>query len=181
MEYNCEDLKGTLEFMIRLSTKIALKVEGEERKNYRQEKLKRKVKNTKLLLNNYDRLLKVAKGIKLKSIKDNNAVDILSELEYITDEKEYINNILISPMKSALVIKYIDDVFEMFRLICDMSKGKERNFFNIINDIYFGNFKNNNEIAQKYKIKARMFYNYVRDSHSMLSKMIFGIDDLSLN
>lgn len=137
--------------------------------------------NTKLLLSNYNNMCEVSRNVRLKDIKkkSTHAFDILQNLNSINDKKAYIDTLLNEPIHTALVVRYIDRVLNLFESLCNRNE-EDKYLFKLIELVYFSGYKSKAEIIRKHKIDKNEFYAYLKKAHIKLANMIFGLDDFRL-
>lgn len=146
----------------------------------RQSKLKkdRRLRNTKLLLRNY-RKFKVHCEENLSEIE---ALMDFDSFEYLDVEELAIEAIIKNKARTAAMVKYIDRMLEVYRIMSEKSnKPEDLRRFKILYDLYISDDeKTVEELSECHNIEKRSVYRDCNKACEALSSLIFGVDGLRL-
>ncbi|GBG57779.1 hypothetical protein SPFL3102_01498 [Sporomusaceae bacterium FL31] len=184
MMENEKNINPEHEQIIRMAAEVgantAMKYIEQNRKKQVKSRQDRRLRNTKLLLKNYN-LLKnhINKSIfSIKQVaKSENAIDVLDTLDDC-DSNTYINSIKRSVARTYIIIAHIDEMLELYKYYCLQSGNIEDERRLRILHAYFFYKRKIEEILEEEKIDERTFYRDIRKVCSKLSSLIFGIDGL---
>lgn len=145
-----------------------------KKKKYRHDK---RLRNTKLLLQHYPLLKEHCEQSVYAEAEHANAIDILDDIDKY-DGQIYIEAIKRSVIRTNIIIRHIDTMFEIYEIYCLKSRQSEdMRRFRILKAKYFEHI-DMSVILQKEGIEERTYYRDIRDAASKLGSLIFGIDSL---
>lgn len=156
--------KTTLEFL-----------KAEELKNKKQ-KYDRRVRNIKLLLRNYRSFAIHCNDIKL----DINKLNQKLELDDIDTDEFAIESIIRSKERTLAIVKFINQMLEIYRIICEKSgKDEEIRKYKSIYFLYLADERMTAEdIARLHCTNKRTVYKDIDNACKALSALVFGVDGL---
>ena len=177
-----EDLDRMFEKAARIGAKAAItKYETEIRNTGR-----RKLHNTDLLLRNY-RVLRESMANAVDDIQqfenDLEADEILAMmLNKETDESIAIQSIKRSKARTAIIIKHIDTMLDIYQVYCAKSQdGTDMRRYEAIMDRYIRDEEYTvAEIAERFFVSEKTIYRDLSIGKTKLAALIFGIDGLNI-
>jgi hypothetical protein len=147
----------------------------------------RRLRNTRLLLKHY-RSLKIHGKItdsSVNAIYQDNAIDVLDDIEAINDEEQYIQALSRTKKRTLIIVGHLNKAMKYYESVCKSEgKAKERRF-NIIKYIYIDVCKDEvaptyDEAAEHFSITVKTIGRDVRGAIEDLSILFFGIDGIRL-
>lgn len=141
----------------------------------------RRLRNTKLLLENYSLLRDHCVNAiydKSRDIETFRVVDVLDELERCDDKDLYIESIKKSTVRTRIILKHIDEMLSLYKTFCSQSKQTEDQRRYRIFDAYYFEGATIEEIIQREAVAERTVYRDMEVAREKLSALIFGIDGL---
>ena len=173
---------------IELITKIASQTASQTAsivaiEQYKQEQLQeekqkhdRRLRNVKLLLRNYRMFVLHVDDTK-QDINSFNAALALDELD--TDEFA-VQSIIRSKERTLMLIKFIDRMLSIYKLICEQSHNpEEKRRYETIHYTYMAEQKMTAaEISALQSIAERTVFYDLKKAHEELTTLIFGVDGL---
>lgn len=160
-----------LEEVARLAAKEALK---EHEKQLRREKRIKVFRNTKKLMENYNRICQsVEEGVAELSDMDNG-----DELEEFTEEDIFINSILKSKLRSIVMIGHID---KCLKLLEDEERRKNTHEKYLAFKYFYLDGMTYESIAEIYGYGERTARRWITELTGILSVYLFGADALMLD
>lgn len=180
------DEKMSLEKVIEIGTQVGVRTALETiekiKAETRNSRYNRRLRNTKLLLQNYRNFLEFKEDA-IYSSKQKNAVDLLDFLSKNIDNEElYIESIKRSTERTAIILSHIDSMIDAFKVISERSlKAEESRRFKIIKAMYIDiPEKNIEDIAKENFIDVRTVYRDRDAGIKHLTVLLFGIDGLKI-
>ena len=168
---------------------LAAKVAVEAVREYDQKQIKsrhdKRLRNTKLLLENYILLHDHCQNavydkqqiINSEMIDSASALDILDSIDKY-DKDAYIESIKKSTIRTRIILAHVDAMLELYHVYCERSKKKEDiRRYRVLTATYFEE-QTPEEIAEAENIDERTYYRDMRDAREKVSALIFGIDGL---
>ena len=156
-------------------------IEAYENHKNQQEKKKhdRRLRNIKLLLRNYRSFVRHCKDIKLE-------IDILDEkleLEYLDSNEFKIESIKRSKEKTLAMVRYIDKMLAVYKLMCEQSgRPEEVRRYETIYKMYITDKKMTaKEISALQSVAERTVFTDIEKACNDLSVLVFGIDGVRFN
>lgn len=154
---------------------------NKERVKFRHD---RRLRNTKLLLRNYNKFkLHCKNSIYTSKQLDNlHAVDILDEVDNIDDETLYVNSIQKTHDRTYIIIKHINRMLQLYKYSAEKSKDENAiRGYKAIELFYLATEKkSDDDIAKELNVSKRTVYRDIKQSVEELSSLIFGIDGIKL-
>lgn len=149
-----------------------------ERVKQQKAKRDRRLRNTKLLLRNY-------RSFKLHCADVEADLDRLEDpdgLEELDTEEFAVAAIKRSKERTLAMVRYIDHMLEVYRIICERSgKHEDLRRFKTIHAMYIEEPKKTaEEIAECHQLDIRTVYRDIGDACKSLSSLIFGIDGVRM-
>ena len=185
------DLSELEERILRMAAeegaKVAIKTMESARKKAEKERIDRRLHNTKLLLENY-RMFVVHAGHAIYS-----SSDVLDELpekilgrmmgDDLDDDEIYIESIKSSKLRTAIIVKHIEDMVSMYEIFCEKSGNKEaQRRYRVLKMRYIDDpGVNVCEIAEIENMAVRTVYKDLDKAIRKLSALIFGIDGINFD
>lgn len=169
---------------IETGTRAAIDYIEAERKKERESRYKRRLHNTRLLLDNY-RILKghTENAVYNSAIVKENAIDILDSLDtYVMSDGVYVQTIRQSQQRTLIILRHIEKMIELYRIYCEQDPRPEpMRRYNAIYDRYISPEKRTvKEIAEALGMETRAVYKDISEGIKPLSALIFGIDSLKI-
>lgn len=161
---------------------IRLAVEAVREYDKKQSKSRhdKRLRNTKLLLENYSLLEDHCSNAvydRQQLINESNVVDVLDAIESC-DKDTYIESIKKSTVRTKIILSHIDEMIKLYEAYCEKSKHKEDvRRCRIIKAYYFTKI-GIADIAENEGIDERTVFRDMKDAREKLSALIFGIDGL---
>ena len=147
----------------------------------------RRLRNTRLLLKHYRKLKahnKIADSSTNK-IYEENAIDVLDDIEAIDDEEQYIQSLSRTKIRTLIIVGHINKSMEYYNSICkNQGKINERRY-NIIKYIYVDPLEDDaaptyEETSEHFGINVKTVGRDVRVAIEDLSALFFGVDGIKL-
>nr|WP_092074962.1 DUF1492 domain-containing protein [Dendrosporobacter quercicolus]NSL49590.1 DUF1492 domain-containing protein [Dendrosporobacter quercicolus DSM 1736]SDN23957.1 hypothetical protein SAMN04488502_11546 [Dendrosporobacter quercicolus] len=171
---NKERISSKHEQIIKLAVKAVREYDEEQRKSKHDKRLR----NTKLLLDNFQALQEHCKNAiyDIKMAKEN-AIDILDELLDKEDDV-YIESIKRSVTRTSIIVSHVNAMLDIYEIYCQKArKADERRGHRVLKATYFEDISIE-EIMKKENISQKTYYRDVNRASDRLSALIFGIDGI---
>lgn len=147
----------------------------------------RRLRNTRLLLKHY-RTLKAHNKIADSStnkINEENAVDVLDDIEAIDDEEQYVQSLSRTKIRTLIIVGHINKAMKYYKAICENEDNTKKRRFNIIKYAYMDSNTDEivpsyEEIADHFNLNVKTVGRDVRLAIEDLSILFFGIDGINL-
>lgn len=159
--------------------KIAVQASKEYDKDHSKSRHDRRLRNTKLLLENYNLLQDHCKNAVYdkEQIINLRAVDALDSFD-ACDNEAYIESIKKSTVRTKIILTHIDEMLELYKFYCEKSNRREdARRYRVLKAVYFEE-RRIQDVTDAEKIDERTYYRDLRVSREKLSALIFGIDGL---
>jgi predicted DNA-binding transcriptional regulator YafY len=154
---------------------------NEERIKHRHD---RRLRNTKLLLRNYNNFKLHCRNALYtsKQLNDMHAIDILDEVDTIDDETLYVNSIQKTHDRTYIIVKHINRMLLLYEYSAIKSKDENAiRGYKAIKLFYLSlEKKSDDDIATELDVSKRTFYRDIKQAVEELSSLIFGIDGIKL-
>ena len=145
------------------------------------------MRNTRLLLKHY-RALKVHNKISENTsaaIYEENAIDVLDNIESIDDEEQYVQAISRTKIRTKIIIGHINKAMKYYKAICESEDNTKARRYKIIKYAYIDLQKDDiaptyEEIAEHFNLNVKTVGRDVRLAIADLSILFFGIDGINL-
>lgn len=161
-------------------TAVQTVLEHLEKEKSRQQKERRdwRLRNTKLLLRNYRDFVSHSNDIKLELEK----LDSDKVLDSLYDDDLAIESIKRSKERTLIMVKFIDQMLEIYRIKCERSnKEEEIRRYKTIDMMYISDKEfSAKEIATCHKIDTRTVYRDINEAVKTLSVLVFGVDGIKM-
>lgn len=162
----------------RIAAETALEFYKKEQERQYKLKRDRRLRNTKLLLRNYRKFkIHCAENIQeLEELKDPNS------FEYLDVDDLVIEAIIKNKERTAAMVRYLDNMLEIYRILCERSqKPEDLRRFRIMYDFYIAEQeKTAEELSECHKIHKRSIYRDINKACEALSSLLFGVDGMRL-
>ncbi|MFU1797479.1 hypothetical protein ACM1RC_26675 [Paenibacillus azoreducens] len=159
----------------RIAAETALEFYKKEQEKQNKLKRDRRLRNTKLLLRNYRKFkIHCTENIhELEELKDPDS------FEYLDVDDLAIESIIKNKKRTAAMVRYIDRMLEIYRILSEKSKPEDLRRFKIMYDLYIADEeKTVEELSECHKIEKRSVYRDVNKACEALSSLLFGIDGM---
>lgn len=163
--------------------KAALEAAEKLRREQGKRRGDRRLRNTKLLFKNYDLLKAHCENAifdkdTLLGDEDASAIDILDSIDDL-DAKVYIDAIRRSVSRTKIILAHIEQMIEVYRILCDSSqRPEEKRRWRIFYAYNIENMKIK-DIVEAEHIDRSTYYRDVAVTMKTLSALIFGIEGLT--
>lgn len=160
-----------IEKVTRIATKATL--EFIEKRN--QERKKKLLRNTKLLLKHYRELVS-----HIEDFQTSKPPEIPDTMIDIEEEELAIESIRRSKERTFVIIQFINRMLETYRILCEQSGRPEQiRRYRIVMELYIEEPKRSiKEIADCHKIENRTIYRDINEAVKALSVLVFGVDGI---
>ncbi|WP_300781966.1 hypothetical protein [uncultured Acetatifactor sp.] len=180
-----EQLKEIYEKAADIGAKEALRKLELERKRERGDRADRRLRNTKLLLQNYHMLKEHAENSVFgRTQMEESALDILESMMSMYDDDVVVESIRRSATRTAVIVSHIETMFGLYAAYCDKSTNRDADMrrYEVMWDMYMAeDILSAKEIAQKHHISVRSVYGDLKVATERLSALIFGVDGLKVH
>jgi hypothetical protein len=143
----------------------------------------RRLRNTKLLLRNYNNFSEHCRNAVYvnNKLEEEDPIEILMESSN-EDEDLFINSIKRTHERTKIILDHIDSIMSYYRFKADNSKDeKVIRRFKILKFVYFNEqYHTYEEIAEIFEIDARTVFRDVKMAVEEISVLMFGIDGLKI-
>lgn len=172
----------TAEELVRLATQTGIDAYRKERDGDRKAAMDSRLKNTKLLLENY-RNIKASVSDSVTYAEDSEtAMEVLQEL-MVGKGTFFSDSIRLSAAKSAILLDHIDSMLKVYRERCMASSnpGVQRRW-QIIEALYVEGEENSmDDIAEKLYVGTRQLYEDKKRAITEISILFFGVSALGIS
>lgn len=177
-------LDKAIEIGVQAGVKEALDRIEKANKERIHSRFDRRLRNTKLLLRNYNNFKMHCNNAVYtsKQLKSMNALDILDELENIDDESLYINSIKKTRDRTYIIVKHINRMLQLYKYSVEKSNDVNAiRGYEAIQMFYLSNEKKTyDQIAEDLNVSERTVFRDIKQGIEDLSALIFGIDGIRL-
>lgn len=143
-----------------------------------KEKIDRRLHNTDLLLRNY-RTLKASCENAVYESKKEDVTDVLEEIMTMKDDKVIVESIKTSAKRTAIMVRHIDKMLDVYRIYCGKLSEKDKRRYKIIKALYISKQAMTvPEISKKFSISKVTVYEDIKIAKERLSSLFFGIDGM---
>lgn len=177
----------TYEEAVKIGIREGIKYIKEQEYHKTTKRYDRRLRNTRLLLKHY-RTLNVHNKIAnnaVRQVNEENAIDILDEIDSINDEEQYVQAICRTKIRTLIIIEHMNKAISYYQSICkNEGKNKERRY-NIIEYMYMDSPGSSNtptyeEVAEHFNINVKTVSRDIKSAIGDLSVLFFGIDGIRL-
>jgi len=180
-----EQLKEICEKAAAVGAKEALKTFEAKREKEHSTRADRRLRNTKLLLENYHMLKEHAESSVFgRTQMEESAFDVLESMMSIYDNEVIIESIKRSATRTAIIVSHIEVMFGLYHSYCEHTSCQEINLrrYEVIWDTYMADkILSVEEIAKKQNISIRSVYEDIKVATERLSALILGVDGLNVH
>lgn len=167
--------------IIEIAVKAALSFMKKEKQSEEQSRNDKRLRNTRLLLENYNALNDHCRNAiydrKTANASDN-PIDLLDAINDY-NRNTFIQTIKDSVLRTRIIITHINEMLKLYKIYCETSvKPEDVRRYRILQARYFDG-KGIEAICEIEKIDQSTYYRDSRDIINKLSALIFGIDGLS--
>lgn len=167
--------------IVEIAVEAALNYMKKEKETQEQSRNDKRLRNTRLLLENYNALSNHCRNAIYDRKTANASENPIDLLDAINDQNRntYIQTIKDSVLRTKIIITHIDEMLKLYRVYCETSdKSEDLRRYRILRAKYIDN-KRVEEICAVEKIDQSTYYRDSREIINKLSALIFGIDGLS--
>lgn len=172
---------------VKIGVREGIKYIKEQEYNKVKKRYDRRLRNTRLLLKHY-RTLKVHDGLangSISSIKEENAIDVLDDIDSINNEEQYVQAISRTKIRTAIIVRHINKSIEYYEIICGKAGDIKKKRYDIIKYMYIDSIENNitptyEEVAEHFNIATKTVGRNIKRAIEDLSTLFFGIDGIKL-
>ena len=172
---------------VKIGVREGIKYIKEQEYHKTKKRYDRRLRNTRMLLKHY-RNLKIHDKLADKSnssVYENNAIDILDDIDPINDEEQYIQAISRTRIRTSIIVGHINKSMEYYKAICEKDGNIKKRRYDIIKYMYLEPTKDNiiptyEETAEHFDLNVRTVGRDIRQGIEDLSILFFGIDGIKL-
>lgn len=179
-----EELHEIYEKAAEIGAREAIKTFEQERKKKYCHRADKRLRNTKLLLQNYHMLKEHAENSVFgRTQMKESALDILESMMSIYNDEVIIESIKRSATRTAIIVSHIETMFRLYEAYCDKSPNREIEMrrYEVIWDMYMAEDTISvKEIADKQNISRDSVCSDLRAGIERLTSLIFGVDGLNV-
>lgn len=161
--------------------KAAAEIIAKERQKERESRYDRRLRNTKLLLQNY-RMFKehCSRAVFDASQLEENAIDIL-DLMWGRDGSNFVDSIKRSAQRTGIIIRHIDEMLDAYAGLCQLSgREEEMRRMRAVFALYIDNpGLTIEEISEHENVNISTVYRDITLATEKLTGLIFGLDGLN--
>lgn len=153
-----------------------------EKDERRKSRFDRRLRNTDLLLKNYNKFVAHCNTAIYTSqqLKQSNAIDILDEVENETDEDEvYVRSIMRTKERTIIIVNHIKRILSYYKFIMRSEPEKIRKY-NVMVGLYLEK-KTYNQLAEELYCSTKTIERDRKEGIEDISVLIFGVDGLKLD
>lgn len=170
--------KETIRIAAEAGAKAAITQWEKERAKAADERVDRRLYNTRLLLKNYRLFKKHAENAVYEAEQlDESVYDILDMMERNTGNG-FVDSIKNSVARTATLVRHIEVMLGLYRVYCEQSgRPEDIRRWRVAKALYIDDYpKTNQEIADQENVTDRTIRRDVEDVCEQLSALLFGID-----
>lgn len=173
--------------IIKIAAETAAKIaheiiEKEKSKQFRQKHDKR-LRNTKMLLQNYRMFKEHIKGAVFETdlSSEEDPIDILDLMWESPNTEIYVESIKKSVERTRIIMLHIDEMLSLYETYCFRSeKPEDKRRWRVTKMMYLDDVAiNANDIAKSENIDKRTVYRDIGAAAVKISALIFGIDGIT--
>jgi hypothetical protein len=179
-----EEIDNIVRKAVEIGANTAMKKLDEERKKENARKKNRRLHNTELLLRNYTLIkLSVENSIyDIKQLEEEQSVnEVLSYMmESRGNDEIVMKSIMNSKMRSSILLEHIDNMLEVYQIVCERSNKKYdmRQYNTLIDRFITTPALSVKEISRKNNVSKELVYADLKTAKEKIAILIFGIDGL---
>lgn len=163
----------------------AMKKVEDERKASKNRIKDRRLRNTELLLRNYN-MFKLSVENSVYTVRqteeEQSANDILNIMMDREGGEQVVESIKKSYVKTIIILKHIDTMLELYHIYCERSCDElDQRRYEILIDRFITNpALSVKDIASKHNISKESVYSDLKVAKERVSALIFGIDGVTM-
>lgn len=164
---------------VQVGVREALDRIAKDKEEKRKSRYDRRLRNTDLLLRNYQKFVAHCNTAVYtsKQLKQANAIDILDEVEDEEDEI-YVQSIMRTRERTFIIVKHIKRILSYYKFITGSEPDKLRKY-NVITGLYIER-KTYNQLSEELYCSTKTIERDKKEAIDELSVLIFGVDGLRL-
>jgi DNA-directed RNA polymerase specialized sigma subunit len=172
-------IEKIVEIGVQVGVREALDRISKEKEEKRKSRYDRRLRNTDLLLKNYNKFVAHCNTAiyTSKQLKQANAVDLLDEVED-QDDEVYVQSIMRTKERTFIIVNHIKRIISYYKFITRSEPENERKF-NVIVGLYV-NKKTFCELGKELYCSTKTVERDRKEAIEELSVLIFGVDGLKL-
>lgn len=182
-----EEKKLSYDEAVKIGIREGIKYIKEQEYYKTTKRYDRRLRNTRLLLKHY-RALKIHNKITdstSNQIYEENAVDILDDIESIDDEEQYVQAISRTKIRTKIIIGHMNKAMKYYKAICESEDNTKKRRYNIIKYAFIEPHKDDTvptyeQIAEHFDLNIKTVGRDVRLAIADLAILFFGIDGINL-
>jgi uncharacterized membrane-anchored protein len=173
---------------VKIGARVGIKYIKEQEYYKTKKRYDRRLRNTGLLLKNYRGLISHARmaNSSINQIKNENAIDILDDINSGDDEEQYIQSISRTKIRTLIILKHIDKVLNYYRIICNAEGNNKKRRYGIIDILFINKTENDivptyEDAAEQLNISSKTVGRDVQEAIKDLSLLLlFGVNEIKL-
>lgn len=170
----------------RAGAKSAIDTIEKERQNLIRGFYDRRLRNTKLLLQNYRALMKhyeeaIYDATALTEEESMTAAEVFELMsQYVYDNDLYVESIKASAARTHIIMEHTNKMLGVYRAYCQQAKRRDlKRHWRVIDTLYLSKQAvTAEEVAKRENIDKRTVYKDVDAACEVLTALIFGVDGL---
>lgn len=172
-------IEKILEIGVQVGVREALDRIGREKEEKRKSRHDRRLRNTDLLLKNYNKFVAHCNAAiyTSKQLKLANAVDLLDEVDE-QDDEVYVQSIMRTKERTFIIVNHIKRIVSYYKFITRSEPEKERKF-NVLIGLYIDK-KTYSQLGEELFCSTKTIERDRKEAIEELSVLIFGVDGLKL-
>jgi len=166
----------------KVASRVAIETWEKERKKEARQRVDRRLRNTKLLLDNYRSFAAHIRCAVFEAslLDDESAIHILDMMDAYDVEYVAIESIKRSTVRTAVIVAHIEEMLGVYRAMCERSsKSEDIRRYRIIKTLYIEECQMSIlDIAEQEKVDQRTVYRDRDVAFERLAALFFGIDGM---
>jgi len=165
-----------------IGAKAALeKIDSEKKKIIHASKDKR-LRNTKLLLENYHMLkLSATDSVYVRGHIKESITDVLLNMMNLYEDGVIVESIKKSAERTIIMVEHIETMVKLYKTYCYQSDWKDKRRYEVIYNLYIrDDVKSVKQVAKEQHVSNDTIYSDIKIAIQRLSALIFGIDGLKI-
>ncbi|MCD8209065.1 MAG: hypothetical protein LUD72_14095 [Bacteroidales bacterium] len=167
-----------------IAAKEAVRIYEQQRRKAQGQRQDRRLRNTKLLLRNYQMLKEHAENSVFgRTQMEESATDILESMMNMYDDDMVVESIKRSATRTAIMVSHIDTMISLYEIYCERSAAPdiELRRFDVMWDRYLAEpTLSIGEIADKQNISKDTVYADLKIATERMTALLFGVDGLNI-
>jgi hypothetical protein len=177
----------SLETALEIASNVAIDKYEEIREYGSKERPDRRLRNTKLLLKNYQILLLHCENAIFTRkqyrayTRRRSVIDILDQLDSEDDKQMYIESIKKSTQRTAIIISHVKNMLWILQTLDERQRYKDvPSRYEVLKHLYIDKDKTHEELAEMFNTSVKTIQRRKDEAIRVLSGLIFGIDNLKM-